>query len=194
MDLNIRVIAATNENLVELCETGRFRRDLYYRLNVFPLHVPPLRERTEDLPLICSSLIQKFNTQQAKTILGIDPTLSKALQNYEWPGNIRELENLFERAFILENSNNLTSQSFPAEILSHAGKTSLSVEHTDGTLAQVRKDVISRIEKEYIESNLAVNNGSIKITAAAAGITTRQLHKLMTKYQIDKSLFKNKNS
>ncbi|MCM8527937.1 MAG: sigma-54 dependent transcriptional regulator [Lentisphaeraceae bacterium] len=193
MDLNIRVIAATNEDLMELCDAGRFRRDLYYRLNVFPLYVPPLRERKEDLPIICSSLIQKFNTQQGKNIIGIDPLLSEALQNYEWPGNIRELENLFERAFILENSDTLTAQSFPAEILAHSGKASISLEHSSGTLAQVRQEVVARIEKEYIQSNLAVNKGSIKTTAAAAGITTRQLHKLMTKYKIDKNSFKNKN-
>lgn len=190
IELDIRVIAATNEDLLELCDKGIFRRDLYYRLNVFPLHVPALRERIEDLPLITASLIHKFNIQQNKNINGVDPVLAEALKNYEWPGNIRELENLFERAFILEGSTTVRPSSFPAEILSQPGKPGQIFKFTKGTLAQVRSEVISRVEEEYLRSNLTINKGSIKTTAAAAGITTRQLHKLMTKYDIDKNEFK----
>lgn len=190
IELDIRVIAATNEDLLELCDKGIFRRDLYYRLNVFPLHVPALRERIEDLSLISASLIHKFNIQQNKNINGVDPVLAEALKNYEWPGNIRELENLFERAFILEGSTTVRPSSFPAEILSQPGKPGQIFKFTKGTLAQVRSEVISRVEEEYLRSNLTINKGSIKTTAAAAGITTRQLHKLMTKYDIDKNEFK----
>ena len=194
ISLDIRVIAATNEDLMEMCNKGLFRRDLYYRLNVFPLHVPSLRERTEDLPLICASLINKFNKQHNKNISGLDPTLTEALLNYDWPGNIRELENLIERSFILENSNQLTPQSFPAEMLANIKNPEKIIKDISGTLAQVRQKVISHIEEEYIRSNLASSKGSIKTTALIAGITTRQLHKLMTKYNIDKNEYKNRNS
>lgn len=190
IDLDIRVIAATNEDLLELCDRGVFRRDLYYRLNVFPLHVPPLRERIEDLPLISASLIHKFNTQQNKNINGVDPHLAEALKNYGWPGNIRELENLFERAFILESTSTVKPTSFPAEISSQSGKSSELPNSSEGTLAQVRSEAISKVEEEYLRSQLSINKGSIKSTAAAAGITTRQLHKLMTRYGIDKNEFK----
>ena len=191
--LDIRVIAATNEDLMELCNKGQFRRDLYYRLNVFPVHLPPLRERTEDLPLICASLINKFNTQHNKNVHGVEALLAEALQNYDWPGNIRELENLIERAFILEESDLLTTQSFPAEILANVSNPEKIIENINGTLSQVRQEVISKIEEEYLRSNLASCNGSIKTTAVIAGVTTRQLHKLMTKYKIDKSDYKNRN-
>ena len=188
--LDIRIIAATNEDLVELCDQGTFRKDLYYRLNVFPLHVPPLKERTEDLPVIRASLIQKFNLLHNKNILGVDPVVAEALSNYSWPGNIRELENLFERAFILEASDILSTASFPAEILAHVSNAEMIINKPSGTLAEVRNSVIARIEEEYIRSNLAVNNGSIQKTALTAGITTRQLHKLMTRYKIDKKDYK----
>lgn len=190
LHLDIRVVAATNEDLLELCSKGSFRRDLYYRLNVFPIHVPPLRERGEDLPLISSSLIYKFNQIHGKSIIGVDPFLAEALQNYSWPGNIRELENLFERAFILEQTDILSATSFPAEILAHASLPGNSFAECSGTLAQVRQEVVARIEEEYIRSVLSVNNGSIKITAATAGITTRQLNKLMNKYKINKNEYK----
>lgn len=190
ISLDIRIIAATNENLVELCNKGLFRRDLYYRLNVFPIDVPPLKKRTEDLPLICASLINKFNTLHGKNILGLDPIIAEALQNYDWPGNIRELENLIERAFILETSKLLTPQSFPAEILANVTNPQKILTHTNGTLSQVRQEVIAKIEEEYIRSNLASTNGSINKTALIAGITTRQLHKLMTRYEIDKKEYK----
>ena len=192
--LDIRVIAATNEDLLDLCNKGLFRRDLYYRLNVFPVHVPSLRDRPEDLPLICASLINKFNTQHNKNIQGLEPILAEALHNYEWPGNIRELENLIERAFILEDSELLTPQSFPAEILANVSNPEKIIADVNGTLAQVRQEVIAKIEEEYLRSNLSSTNGSIKTTALIAGITTRQLHKLLTKYKIDKNDYKNRNS
>jgi DNA-binding NtrC family response regulator len=190
IELDIRVIAATNEDLVELCQKGTFRKDLYYRLNVFPLHVPPLRERAEDLPIICASLIQKFNLQHGKNIKGLDPLMGDALRNYTWPGNIRELENLFERAFILESSDTLTSTSFPTEILANVSNSESFLEDTSGTLALVRQQVVAQIEEDYIKSVLAANNGSIQKTASVAGVTTRQLHKLMTRYAIDKNDYK----
>ena len=192
IDLNIRVIAATNEDLSQLCKDGLFRYDLYYRLNIFPIHMPALRERVEDLSLICSTIINRFNTLHGKSIQNIAPLVLEAFKSYSWPGNIRELENLIERAFILEESDTITRYSIPAEILANAvvADESDNKPQTGFTLAEIRKEAVERIEEEYIKSSLSTHKGKIKDTADAAGITTRQLHKLMTKYNLNKSDYK----
>jgi len=99
--VNVRVIAATNRDLEESVREGSFRSDLFYRLNVFPIHLPPLRERKEDIPLLVSYLTKKYGTRHGKRIESLPQSLIHALQSYPWPGNIRELENIIERAVIL---------------------------------------------------------------------------------------------
>ncbi len=103
--IDVRVIAATNEDLAEAVQAGRFRADLYYRLNVFPVQIPPLRERREDLPLLAEHFLKKFHEQYAKKTLGLSDRALEACQQYAWPGNIRELENVIERGVILTDSN-----------------------------------------------------------------------------------------
>ena len=104
IEADVRIITASNSDLSALCEEGSFRRDLYYRLSVFPIQLPSLRERTEDIPQIIDSLIEWFNQHYFKDIQGIDPFVIKALKQYDWPGNVRELENIIERAYILEQN------------------------------------------------------------------------------------------
>jgi DNA-binding NtrC family response regulator len=113
---NARIVAATNMNLRNMCNEGRFRKDLYYRLNVFPLEVPPLRERKEDIPHIIEVILQRLNRFHLKEIHDIHPDVLEAFMHYDWPGNIRELENLLERACIIENSSMLTPEAFPSEL------------------------------------------------------------------------------
>ncbi|MCQ4348125.1 sigma 54-interacting transcriptional regulator [Pseudomonas stutzeri] len=103
--IDVRVIAATNEDLAEAVQAGRFRADLYYRLNVFPVQIPPLRERREDIPLLAEHFLKKFHEQYAKKTLGLSDRALEACQQYAWPGNIRELENVVERGVILTDSN-----------------------------------------------------------------------------------------
>ena len=98
--VDVRVLAATNRHLEAEVRQGRFREDLYYRLQVFPITVPPLRDRREDIPLLVHALVKKFNTKLAKTVDAISPDTMAVLQNYPWPGNVRELENVIERAVI----------------------------------------------------------------------------------------------
>src|SRR5262249_10096961 len=98
--VNVRVIAATNRNLALAVQKGLFREDLWYRLNVFPITVPPLRERKEDIPLLVESFVRRFSRELGKTITVIPSTTIKALKDYDWPGNIRELANVIERAMI----------------------------------------------------------------------------------------------
>ena len=190
IEVDVRIITATNENLKEMCEEKRFRLDLYYRLNVFPMNLPALRDRIEDLPLLASSIIQKLNGLHGVQISGLDDMAAEMLKSYNWPGNIRELENLLERAFILESSNQLTSDSFPIEMLSYVGAADNNRPLSEGTLAEVRRQVVEKVEEEYIRAVLEANRGRIQTSAEVAGISSRQLHKLMSRYQIDKKDYK----
>jgi len=187
---DVRVITATNADLKNMCRAGTFRNDLYYRLNVFPIDIPPLRERPEDIPLFIDAFLKKLNQFSLKTIHGVHPQVIESLKNYSWPGNIRELENLVERAYILETSLVLTPESFPGELF-EAETTSVilpSSEHL--TLADARQHAIEEIERNYLKDVLARNKGKINESACDAGISSRQLNKLMNKYGLRKDEFK----
>lgn len=183
---DVRLIAATNEDLGALVQTGRFRKDLYYRLNVFPLLLPPLRERLEDIPLLMDKLVERLDRSYGRQ-KNIHATVYDALQAYHWPGNIRELENLVERAYILEQGPLLTLKHFPADIAGVAGQAQpvLNV-----TLAQARRQAVTLVEKRYLHQVLTRAGGRIKAAAAQAGITERQLHKLMSRYGLKKEQYK----
>lgn len=187
---DVRIVTATNEDLGALCAQGRFRRDLFYRLNVFPVDIPSLRDRKEDILLLAEEFIRRYNAQRAKDIRAIHPEVIEAFMRYDWPGNVRELENLIERACILESSDMLTPDSFPAEF----GATQHGIRPQDVDISKplndARRLAIDAFERVYLEHLLAATGGSIKNTAANAGITTRQLHKLMLRHNIKKELFK----
>ena len=187
---DIRVIAATNEDLKKMCDEGRFRKDLYYRLNVFPIEIPPLRDRTEDIPYFIESFITKITRLGTKNIKGVDSIVVESLINYNWPGNIRELENILERAYILENSEILTSSNFPDEVMVTDKSISKILVNSASTLSAARQKATEDFERIYIHNLLSRNRGKINISAEEAGISTRQLHKLMTKYNIRKDAFK----
>jgi transcriptional regulator with GAF, ATPase, and Fis domain len=106
---NVRVIAATHRDLAQFSQQGKFRADLYYRLNVFPIHIPPLRERKEDIPSLVKHFINKYGVKFGKNIQTIPERMMAALQNYFWPGNIRELQHIIERAVILTKGNQLAT-------------------------------------------------------------------------------------
>jgi DNA-binding NtrC family response regulator len=187
---HVRVIAATNTDLKKMCDEGLFRKDLYYRLNVFPIEIPPLRDRLEDIPYFIEMFLDHMNKTYAKEIQGVHPRVLEAFYQYPWLGNIREMENLMERAYILETSSLLTPESFPGELFeSETLSTHVTVD-ANLTLTEVRRKGIEEIERNYLKEQLAQNKGIIQTTAKAAGITTRQLHKLMTKYGIRKEDFK----
>jgi DNA-binding NtrC family response regulator len=187
---DVRVIAASNSDLKQMCDEGSFRKDLYYRLNVFPITIPHLAERREDIHLFVEAFLHKFNRINAKAIHGVHPTVMTGLEQYDWPGNIRELENLLERAYILESTSELTPESFPSELFDRAEPMAEVSIDTSETLEAVRKKGIAEIERRYLKDLLARNNGKINASAAEAGIGTRQLNKLMHKYRLDKSTFK----
>ena len=189
IETNTRVIAATNTDLKKMVEDGGFRKDLYYRLNVFPIEIPPLRERREDIPFFVEIFLKRLNKKLQKEIHGIHPHVVEAFMNYPWPGNIRELENLMERACILENSDILTPESFPNEIF-HQGSSTEMLVNTVMPIVEARRLVIDDFERKYIKNLLFRNKGRISKSAEEADISTRQLNKLMLKYGIRKEEYK----
>ena len=187
---DVRILIATNADLKRMCDEGTFRRDLFYRLHVFPIEIPPLRERREDIPFLVETFLNRLNKFSLKNITGVDPKVMGALQAYDWPGNIRELENLIERAYVIERSLTLMPASFPEELFK--GKRQLEKYFMDASLSleDARKKLVERFEQHFLVELLARNQGRINRTAEAAGIGVRQLHHLMSKYGIKKEDFK----
>jgi transcriptional regulator with PAS, ATPase and Fis domain len=173
-----------------MCEDGTFRKDLYYRLNVFPIEIPPLRERLDDIPLFVETFLNNLNQFSLKDIKGIHPLVIDAFSKYTWPGNIRELENLVERAYILEASSILTPESFPNELFETEATSVFIPTGNQLTLAQARQQGVEEIERNYLKDVLARNRGKINNSARDAGISCRQLNKLMNRYGIRKEEYK----
>jgi len=188
--VDVRIIAATNEDMGELVEEGKFRRDLFYRLNVFPIRIPSLKERIEDIPRLSEGFIKQFNGLLNTEVKGIHPQVLDMLMEYSWPGNVRELENVIERACILEGGEVLSPESFPPDMLDDQGEVVTAPVKTSLPLKEARQITIDKFEKQYISSVLEQCNGVIMDTAARAGITTRQLNKLMNRHGLDKRSFK----
>jgi len=187
-----RVIAATNADLEAMCREGTFRKDLFYRLNVFPIDIPPLKNRIEDIPLLVDVFLRRLNDENQKAISGLDPKVLEALNAYHWPGNIRELENLVERAYILEKSSRLTPESFPSDLFAHKNKMAVLPVNAHLPLSQARQNAVENFERQYLKALLARHSGRIAPSAAEAGISTRQLNKLMTRHGLRKEAFKNR--
>lgn len=190
---DVRIIAATNEDPAVLCEQGKFRWDLFYRLNVFPVEVPPLRRRPEDILPLAERFIAKFRREAGRNIAGITPRAARALQEYSWPGNVRELENIIERACILEETDAIHAESLPLELLALRPESQPDSPTRSDTLMPLhaaRAAAIEEFERRYLWALLQSCNGSIKKSADTAGITTRQLHKLMTRHHLDKKSFR----
>jgi formate hydrogenlyase transcriptional activator len=174
--VDVRVVAATNADLAKLVEEKKFRSDLYYRLNVFPINVPPLRERTEDIPVLVHFFANKFAQQMKRPIESVPKEVMSALVNYHWPGNIRELQNLIERAVILSRGSSL---AVPLDQL----KESTAANHTNGgmTLDSVERDHILRV---LSESSWVI--GGPKGAAARLGLNRTTLNHRMRKLGISR--------
>jgi len=177
--INVRVIAATNRNLEEEMASGRFRIDLYYRLNVFPILLPPLRERKEDIPDLANYFIQLYAQKGNKTIDGLSNESIKAMQNYHWPGNIRELENLMERCVLLTTGRIITSIPIPVSVKkeAHLFKTGLKT--------------MTENEREHILAALELCEWKIYGEGGAAEVLDMNgstLHSRMKKLGIEKKI------
>lgn len=178
--VDVRVIAATNKNLEEEIEKGNFREDLYYRLNVIRIRVPPLREREEDIPILIDFFLKKFSAEQHKKIEKVSSLALRVLCNHAYPGNIRELENIVERCVTLEQSEQLTAENLPPKLTERCaseskGEIEIPAEGFD--LNQTMDDV----EKKVIMRALEMTNGNRSKAAKLLGITFRSLRYRLVK-------------
>jgi DNA-binding NtrC family response regulator len=189
-NVDVRILAATNVDLEHAVSEGVFRKDLFFRLNVFPIHVPALRERLEDIPLLTRLFLERLNILYQREIVEVHPLVLEAFSRYDWPGNVRELESLMERAYILESTNVLSPESFPREMITSSAPLEQTAVNTNETLAVVRQRAVNNVERVYLKEQLEEHEGRINRTARAAGITERQLHKLMVKHTLRKEDFR----
>jgi DNA-binding NtrC family response regulator len=157
---------------------------LFYRINVFPVELPPLRKRPEDIPMLAEGIVDRLNKEFSKNIDGIHPLVMEALQNYSWTGNIRELENLIERAYLLETSDQLMPDVFPSELME------MTAPDSSLPFSEARNKAIEDFERQYVKDLLSRNRGKINHSAVEAGFSARHLHNLMLKYGIRKERFK----
>lgn len=195
---NTRIVAATNRNLEMMIEEDQFREDLFYRLNVMPIFLPPLRERRDDVFLLVQHFIKKFAKVHGKNITGISPIALELLKSYDWPGNIRELENTIERCFVVESNSTIAPNSLPDHIkLGTSHKTSPQVEeksrserHTTPSEEMDYELFKEQAEKEFIQAALKANKGKINQTVAHANIPKNTLLRKIKKYGINPEDFK----
>ncbi len=182
---NARIIAATNRNLEKMIEDGEFREDLFYRLNVMPIFLPPLRERRDDIENLVNFFIKKFAKQHSKNFQGLDDSALNILKNYRWPGNIRELENVVERCFIVENSDTITENSLPENIVKDS-KEQIDIQMPQNYSGPMDFDAFkNQAEKEFIVNALKANKGKINKTVASANIPKNTLLRKIKKYEIN---------
>ncbi len=181
--VDVRVIAATNKNLKEQIVKGTFREDLYYRLNVIPFHVTPLRERVEDIPLFIEFFLKEYSRETAREVFIVSADALAVLVNYEWPGNVRELKNLIERLVIMTPSNVITPDDIPSYI---KGATPAQPKNLfrSTLLKEARRD----FEREFISRKLKEFGGNIARTAEAIGIERSHLYRKIKSYGIEHDL------
>lgn len=178
--VDVRILAATNRNLEEAMKSGNFRQDLYYRLNVIPLDVPPLRERKDDIPLLVAYFLEKFSADFKKRIEAVEDDAMQYLQSYDWPGNIRELENLMERAIVLNKNGILTVKDFPISVSNAESEEEINI--------QVNNDlteVVDNFERKIILKALRENNFNKLRTAEKLGIHRSTFMSKLKKYEIN---------
>ncbi|MGE4291269.1 MAG: sigma-54-dependent transcriptional regulator [Desulfovibrio sp.] len=174
--VDVRIIAATNRDLQEEIKAGRFREDLYYRLAVLEIRIPPLRERVADLPLLVSHLLRKLGKKNNKTVRTVSPAFLDALSGYAWPGNVRELENVLERALILSRADELGAELLPPQISGASDGETVCAPPPDNSHA------LEDAEREAIVHALDRHNGHRERTADALGISRRTLQYKLKKY------------
>lgn len=171
---DFRLIAATNRDLKKEVQANRFRKDLYYRINIIPVEIPPLRERPEDIPILCQRFLHWYSSEMNKPELAISEEITKLLQRYEWPGNVRELRNLMERMVVLSDGGKIDFNVLPEEIRDLAGED--------------RKDTLrahkQAFEKEYIIKIMEKHGGNVAKAAEEMQIAKKNLYKKLNEYHI----------
>jgi transcriptional regulator with PAS, ATPase and Fis domain len=189
-EIDIRLIAATNRDLMELARSGEFREDLYYRLNVVPIYLPPLRDRPGDIPRLVTTFLQRFAQKLDVEVHGFTPDAMFLLENYGWPGNVRELRNIVERIAILCDSEHIEPRHLPPEIVqsptarSHVSQIPANWEEFKRLKQQVREAAVQDLERRFLAEALQRSGGNVSKAAEEVGIQRTNFHALMRKYDL----------
>lgn len=174
LDIDVRVVAATNKNLEEEVKKGNFREDLFYRLNVVRIEMPSLRERKDDIPLLMHDFLRKFNSKNSKNITGFSNKAKAAMLKYNWPGNIRELENCVESAVVMCNADEIQFDDLPVSVKEKGDEKQILIPLGIS---------MEEAEKIIIQENLAMNNGNKSKTADILGIGRKTLHRKIEEWE-----------
>ena len=177
--VDVRVIAATNRDLEADVQEGRFREDLFYRLNVFPVHLPPLRERPEDIPLLAEYFLRLAAPRLGRRFSGIQAASMRRLQQFRWPGNIRQLQNVIEQSAVLGDGGEL---EVPAAALSESASGARTSRAVDGLFAE--QPTLEEVKKRYISHLLTRTHGNMLRAAAILDVDRRSLYRMIARYQL----------
>jgi DNA-binding NtrC family response regulator len=189
IEVDVRVITATNRPLQKLVKDGNFREDLYYRLNVVKIDLPPLRERREDIPLLAAHFVQKY-ARPTEPPKQISPQVMDILLNYRWPGNIRELENAIERACVTSMDGVIRPENLPPEVLTpNTPKLPFSID-LKRPLPDLLRELSADVEQQYIRKALEQSHGNVGRCAKICGLSRRSISAKIAEYNINKSTFK----
>jgi len=178
INVDVRLIAATNQNLEKAIEEGRFREDLYYRLNVIPIDIPPLRKRRDDIPLLVNHFLQKFVAKTNKKVTSVSQEAMAILTTWNWPGNVRELENVIERAVILTNKSMIMLEDLPLSI--HGSYSKIPESEDD-----IGEKTLEQLEKHFILKTLEKYNWNQKKVSEILNISTTTLWRKLKAYGIE---------
>jgi len=185
--VNIRLITATNKDLETMVADEHFREDLYYRINIFPIEIPPLRERRDDIPALAVHFLKLFSDEMERKIIEFSSAAMNLLMNYDWPGNVRELENVVHRAVILANDK-IIRQAHLVNIIDMLPQIDLDVPRTSEELKRIKKIArqksVENVEKLFVLGALKRNDWSVTRSAAETGMQRTNFQALMKKYDI----------
>jgi two-component system response regulator HydG len=173
LSVDLRIISATNNNLEALVKQSLFRNDLYYRINVVRLSIPPLAERPEDLPYLVQLIVQRLSKKHNKAVESVSRQVMQKIRAYLWPGNVRELENVLERSLLFTQGNEITLLDLE-----------LPAKSNNDDWKDVKENTIAKIEQAFLETILKQHQGDIKKVSAVMGITTRAVYSKLKKYDI----------
>jgi DNA-binding NtrC family response regulator len=183
--VDVRIVSATNRDLRDAVAKGEFRQELYYRINVVAVHLPPLRARRGDIPLLLQHFVQRFGRSGERPIQGVEPEATRILEAYAWPGNVRELQNVIERACALADSDQITAADLPEQLSAPASAPAASASTaTHLPLPEAKAHWMRELEVAYLVEQLNRHGGNISQAARAAGIDRKTFHRLINKYGI----------
>jgi len=184
IDINVRIIAATNADIKGAIERKEFREDLYYRLNVFPIHMSPLRDRREDIPVLLEHFLQRFSKEFNKVMQGFTRESLDLMMRYHWPGNVRELRNVVERICIMHNVEQIRAEHLPREIFGESPQSEVPFSYEIPPEGIVLDDVVGQVEKDLVANAFKITGGNVAKTARILNVPRGTLRYKLEKYQL----------